>query len=59
MRFVAALFVVGAIVIAGIFGVWSLQAHAADTPQVVSMSALVFMAGLAGLGALLVKQPNR
>ncbi len=69
MRFIGIWFTVGALVLAGIFGGWSMHAYAgcAAVPtganclydrHMFSIALLVFMASLAGIGAYLTTKSH-
>lgn len=57
MRFIAALFIIGLIVVGGIFLVMSVQNYTALHHQTMMATALMmFFVGIVGLGALLTNQ---
>ncbi|NMP22035.1 hypothetical protein [Sulfobacillus harzensis] len=60
MRFISALFVVGAIVVGGIFTVMSVQHYIAQNHQTMFAASLtLLLVGIVGLGAVLTRGGSR
>lgn len=70
MRFIAGLFVLGALVVAGIVGSWAMHTYrvcsaagtaygCSDVREVFSVALLVFLAAMAGFGALMATRQNQ
>jgi len=69
MRFIAGLFILGALAVAGIVGAWAMHTYrvcsaasavtgCADVRGTFSVALLVFLAAMAGFGAILVTRQN-